>query len=133
MVVIRPAIFAQQDPQLYGAALQGDGHRLDQVLHGGTGGQFRQQFGGAEKVPGVVEFPIFGQGGLADEGIGQAALFQMPVLGHKGRIVFSHPAVLVDFGRICGDVAEDHTDAPGRGDDFFAVFFTVGDEGPLFP
>ena len=85
------------------------------------------------EVPAVVEFPVVRKGGFADERIRQSPLEQLSVLGHKGGVVFPHPAVFVDLGRIGSDIPENHAQALAGGDDLFAPGFTVPDKGALFP
>ena len=133
MIVFRPAVFAQKDPQFQLPAPEGKGDRLHQVFDGHIRPQFRQQFGDAVEVPAVVEFPVVRQGSLADEGVGQAAPEEFSVLGHKSGIVLPQPAVFIDFGRVGGNVSENYAQAFTGGDNLPAPGFAVLEKGTLFP
>ena len=132
-IILRPAVFADEDAELYGFAAHRHGDRFNEVRDRRAMAQLRHEFRQAVEIAVIVELPVVRKRGLADVRIGQAAPQQLAVLGDEAGIVAAQPAVLVHLVPVETDIAEDDTDAVRGGNDFFPVGFTVFQIGALLP
>ena len=132
-IILRPAVFADEDAELYGFAAHRHGDRFDEVRDRRAVAQLRHEFRQAVEIAVIVELPVIRKRGLADVRIGQAAPQQLAVLGDEAGIVAAQPAVLVHLVPVETDIAEDDTNAVRGGNDLFPVGFTVFQIGALLP
>ena len=91
------------------------------------------QLNGAVEISHIIKFAVVRQTGFANEGIGQSALQQFTVLGHKGSVIFTHVPILIIFSRVDGNVAKNHNQALRGSYYFFAIGSAVFEKGFLLP